>query len=669
MKKVLALLLAFVMVFSVLAACGPSETDPTSPPATQPQTEKPDETEAPEPTDAPTESAWQSKDPNYGTIIIGSSTEISGDWGRALWTNNATDAMIRELTDAYSTVVANKEAEYVANETVVKSIESEELEGGTKVFTIEIHDDLTYNNGDPITAKDFVAASLFGCTQELVDMKGKSSAYLSLVGGQEYLSGEADFVSGIRLLDDYTFSFEILEDKLPYYYDLTYAGAYPMHYKNWFGEDVDILDDGEGAYFNDAFTFENVEAKVEAERFNSDNRVSAGPYTLIEYDDSAKQAILEINPLFKGDLYGDTPSVERIVIIKAEEATWADALKTGVFNVYDKVTGGDDINNAMDIIEESGALQFVSYERAGYGKLMFQCDFGPTQFIEVRHAVAHLLDRPEFAETFTSGWGGLVHGPYGVAQWMYKESEEWIEDNLEKYPFSLDLAVDSLESGGWVLDENGDDYAGSGLRYKEVTAEEAGDFEYVVELADGRTLMALEFEWFSTEGNEVSDLLAVMLAGNPLTAEAGMKINKTEGTFEELLNYMYRDSSVGDQYGVPTYGMYNLASNFTPAYDYAYNWTTDPEMVAGGWNVNYLFDEELDQLSMDMVYGVEAGDDEAFLDVWQKYIQRWNELLPEVPLYSNMYITVIPDWLENFEMNPFWSFQSAIVGATVRPQG
>jgi peptide/nickel transport system substrate-binding protein len=92
-------------------------------------------------------------------------------------------------------------------------------------------------------------------------------------------------------------------------------------------------------------------------------------------------------------------------------------------------------------------------------------------------------------------------------------------------------------------------------------------------------------------------------------------------------------------------------------------------MVAGGWNVNYLFDEELDQLSMDMVLGVEAGDDEAFLDVWQKYIQRWNELLPEVPLYSNMYITVIPDWLENFEMNPFWSFQSAIVGATVRPQG
>ncbi|NLV98962.1 MAG: hypothetical protein GX034_04105, partial [Clostridiaceae bacterium] len=100
MKKVLALLLSLVMVFSVLAACGPSETDPTTAPV---KTEAPDKTEAPEPTDAPTESAWQSKDPNYGTIIIGSSTEISGDWGRALWTNNATDAMIRELTDAYST--------------------------------------------------------------------------------------------------------------------------------------------------------------------------------------------------------------------------------------------------------------------------------------------------------------------------------------------------------------------------------------------------------------------------------------------------------------------------------------------------------------------------------------------------------------------------------------
>lgn len=47
--------------------------------------------------------------------------------------------------------------------------------------------------------------------------------------------------------------------------------------------------------------------------------------------------------------------------------------------------------------------------------LNFQCDFGPTQFEAVRHAVALLLDRNEFANTFCQGWGGVVNGMYGTA--------------------------------------------------------------------------------------------------------------------------------------------------------------------------------------------------------------------------------------------------------------
>lgn len=660
MKKYLAILLAVVLMVG-LVACGP--------PATPKPTDGPAPTEPGETTPPETEAPFVSVDPNYGTIIYGSTTEISGDWGRALWTNNATDAMIRELTDTYSTVVANKEAMYVANPTIVDSIETEEVEEtGTKIFKIKVKEDLVYNNGDPITAKDFVAATLFGCTSEMQQLQAKSIAYQTIEGGEAYLKGEADFVSGIRLYDDYTFSFEIVADKLPYFYDLTYAGAYPMHYTRWFGEDVDILDDGEGAYFNEAYTYDNIAPNVEKERFDSDNRVSAGPYTLVEYDDSAKQATLVKNDLFAGDLYGDKPEIEKIVIIKAEDATWADAMKTHVFNVYDKVTGGDDVNTAMDLIEELG-YDFAQYDRAGYGKIVFQSDFSPIQFIEVRKAVAYLLDRPEFAETFCGGWGGLVHGPYGVAQWMYQEAEEWLEDNLDKYPASLDSAIKSLEAGGWVLDENGGDYSGTGLRYKEVTAEEAGEFPHVVTLDDGTILMALEIEWLSTENNEVSELLKVMLAENDNTAKAGMKINRTEVDFTELLNWMYREGSVDERYKVPTYSMYNLATNFTPVYDPSYDWTMDPELVALGFNERYLFDKEIDDLSMDLVYGVEAGDNDAYLDIWKKFIKRWNELLPELPLYSNTYITVLPDWVENFEMTPFWGFQEAVVGATIKPQG
>ena len=111
--------------------------------------------------------------------------------------------------------------------------------------------------------------------------------------------------------------------------------------------------------------------------------------------------------------------------------------------------------------------------------------------------------------------------------------------------------------------------------------------------------------------------------------------------------------------------MYNLASNFTSLYDQSYSFTLDPAMVADGWNTDFIFDEELDKLSMDMVYGVEAGDDEAYLEIWKQFIKRWNELLPEVPLYSNIYISVFPDWLQGYEQSSYWGFEQAILYATI----
>ena len=180
--------------------------------------------------------------------------------------------------------------------------------------------------------------------------------------------------------------------------------------------------------------------------------------------------------------------------------------------------------------------------------------------------------------------------------------------------------------------------------------------------------MPLRIEWASSEGNPVSELLKVMLAENPDVAKAGMKINQTVMTFPELLNYIYRDESQGAKYAVKTYSMYNLATGFVPAYDYAYNFASDPEStyVKQGYNTNFIFDKTLDDLSMGMVYGVESDDTEGYLSVWREFIARWNELLPEIPLYSNVYVTMYPDWLEGYTQDSFWDFQSAIVYCTVK---
>ena len=68
-----------------------------------------------------------------------------------------------------------------------------------------------------------------------------------------------------------------------------------------------------------------------------------------------------------------------------------------------------------------------------------------------------------------------------------------------------------------------------------------------------------------------------MLANGKQTADAGMVIEQNVMAFSELLNWVYRDTTVGDQYGVFTYGMFNLATGFADVYDYAYNYASDPD--------------------------------------------------------------------------------------------
>ena len=603
-----------------------------------------------------------------GTIIYGSSTELSGDWGRELWTNNAADKLVRELMDDYRTVVSDQGGEFIVNETIVKEMTTTENEDGTKTFTVTINEGLVYNNGEAITAKDYLAEAMFIISKAGADLGVTLAASYpdTVVGGRAFVNGEATAISGLRLVDEYTYSITIAADKLPYFYDLTYAAQYPMNIGYWFGEEFDIADDGEGCYWVGDFTAENIKDNVEAARFATGERVSAGPYNLVEFDKAALQATLTINPNYAGNFEGQKPSIEKLVIVRAYDATWADAIRTGSFNFYDTITDGEQINTALDIIEEGG-FDYVQFDRAGYGKIQFQCDFGPTQFVAVRQAAAMLLDRNEFANTFCLGWGGIVDGPYGTGLWQYQDSEEWLAENLNNYAYSYEGAVDLLIEDGWVYNADGSDWTEGNVRHKKVTAEEAGDYAHNVTLADGTVLMPLIIEWASSEGNVVSELLQVMLAENPDVAKAGMVVNQNVMTFTELLNYMYRDDSQGEKYAVKTYGMYNLATGFVPAYDYAYNFASDPESeyVKAGYNTNFIFDKELDDLSMDMVYGVASDDTETYLDMWQKFILRWNQLLPEIPLYSNIYVTMYPDWLEGYEQDSFWDFQDAILYCTV----
>lgn len=644
MKKFLALLLAVVMVLTMVA-CG------------------------------------EGKKKADGQVVIGTSTEASGDWAYSAFVRNpnATDNSVVKLTDDMVTIESNQHGDYVINKTVVKSYERIEEENGNVTFKFVINDGLKFNNGEAVTAENFVAWTMFLVSPAGKEMGVVSATYNMLPGGLAYRNGETNVLSAVRLYDEKTFSITIAKtgedgetSYLPYYYDLTYAGMQAVNLTYWFGEGWSVKDDGEGVYFVNAdgkeFTAATVGDTVTAGRFATGNRVTAGPYNLVSYDQSSSEIVLEVNENYNGNFEGQKPGIQKLVIVKTSDDTVMDMISTGQIQIYSQIADGAQVNAVLDLIEAGTIDSSPSqYDRAGYGYFGFACDLGPAQFTEFRQAVAYLLNRVEFAQTFCQGWGSVVHGPYCTAFTMTSKTD--IDKKVNHYDYNPEKAVELLKQAGFVYNADGSDYVdGSGeVRYAKVTEEQARYYEsFNKVLADGTILMPATLNWASSEGNSVSALLTTMLASSDATKAAGVSIVKTEMTFPSLLSYMYRqemNGAVGD-FSVPTYNMFNLATGYNGGvYDESYNWTTDPEYIEQGYNVQHLYDKELDKLSMDMVYGVEPGDEATYLSLWEKYIIRWNELLPMVPLYSNIYVTVYPNTIDNYAEDSFWGFERAILYA------
>ena len=631
MKKSIVLLLVLTMVLSVLAGCAKTEEPPVATPDPAPGTETP----APDVVEAKPTSP-------QGQITIGNTTELSGDWVPH-WTNNAADYDVYNFMAGYSTVDMTFGGEYLVNDTVVKDYKVVENEDGSKTYEWTINDGLMYGDGSPITAADYVAAVMLWSSPQVQATGAKASYGYYLTGYSEFNKGESKIFPGVRLLDDKTFSVTMAAENLPFFYELPNVSVGPEKLSFWTDETVTITDDGEGCYFSDNFTTEAFEERFKVARYAVEDFPITGAYKLKSYDESSKVAVLEVNENYIGDYTGQKPLIQTVIYKKVTQETALDELSTGGVDLLSQMASGDEINAGLDLIDKGG-FDFTSYPRAGYGKLVFQCDFGPTADVEVRQAIAHLLDRNEFAKAFTGGFGTVVNGPYGESMWFYQETKAELDSKLNEYTYGLENAVTLLESAGWTLNADGGEYT-EGIRHKK--------------MEDG-TLMPLVIEWASTEQNAVSDLLVVQLQENPDLAAAGIKINQTVMTFGDLLNYMYRDGTVDPKYDLPTYGMFNLATNYTPVYDLSTTYATDPDMVKAGYNTNFLFDDKLEQAAKDMVL-LAPEDKDVFKEKFVEFVVRWNELLPDLPLYSNLYHDFYNEKLKDYEKNPLIRIDKALL--------
>ena len=676
-------------------------------------------------------------------IILGSSTELTGDFrfpGYGGASAGAADQDIAALTTGYAVMETDPSGEYVWNETVVKTHTEEEIvqPDGSRNYriTVELNEGLTFSDGTPVTADNYLAYLLAFSTPVA------RSAGATGMAGQAY-TGYADFFNyagdgvrmnpeapasreftGLRRLSEYSFSLEVdgAAGYYPYFYTASYAAVTPYDLGLLLGEGVSVRDDGNGCYldgawyeqtssgFSESLMFKKAEHMKKA-RYDTETYPYSGPYTIASWDEGTREAVLKLNDAFLGNFEGQKPTVRTVVCTRTVTETQFDQLTSGAVDILSGITGGDETKAALRLVGKG--FRENHYLRAGYGKIQFDCDFGPTLFPEVRQAAATLLDRSAFAATFTGGYGKVVNGPYSEESWMYHAAGDEFEKSLNRYDYSVAGARQLLEQGGWIYNSRGEAYMEGAdgidrVRYKRVTREELEQLTteegaeatiayrsvsntdntvYRTVETGGAYYVPLVLNWFSTENNAVSDLLSAMLMNGAGTAACGMVIRQSSGDFNAMLGELRRDPSYGYS-GTMTYNMYNLATGFTsPVYDYSFQWSHDP--AYSGFSSARLYDpydrifsyyaedgtherlsyEEalrrsdgklgMDYLSMAMVY--DADTEEEYVRWWTAYIRRWNELLPEIPLYCNYYYDIYNEKIQDYRTSPYWGAAEAIL--------
>ena len=629
-KQLVSLLLTGAMAVS-LAACGGQQTVTNNPDSTAAQSST-GETSAEEASAKPTAP--------QGQLVIGTTTQMNNDFYDTSFSNNATNYKTYDLIHGYGTVVSDTEGAWVFDPTVVASHEETENEDGTKTYTVTINDGLTWSDGTPITAKDYVFELLLESSPEMNGVDGyPSQAGYPLVGYQEYFDGQTDNFAGVHLVDDMTYSVTVRAEELPYHYDITYATAVPrpMHV---IAPDCDVVDAPEGATITGDFTTDLLLKTINdpTTGYRYAPKVTCGPYLFDSFDVASAQCTLSVNPSYVGDYRGVKPTIEKIIIKTVKSDTMINELKSGSVDLLFQCSGADTINAGLDLVD-AGEAQDNTFFRNGYGKIQFDCSQFPTDSANVRKAIAYCLDRNEFARQYSGGYAAVVHSYYGMAQWEYQESKDWIDQNLNTYEKNLDEAKALLEEDGWTLNADGTPYSGTGVRYKDVNGE----------------LKPLIIEWCNTDGNPVSDLLATMLP--EAMNEVGMQLNPTTTDFPTMLAGI-------DHTGDKIYNMYNLATGFALASSPWYYYSTDPVWMQGGYNSNWIADDEL-AAAAEAMKSIPYEDNDAWLAAWQNFIKVWNEKLPDVPLYSDEYYDFFSNKLHDWKATSVWEWSRAVLDAWV----
>lgn len=289
--------------------------------------------------------------------------------------------------------------------------ESWEVSDDATLYTFHLRDDITFHDGQPLTAEDVAFSTRLIFTDGIAG--GPPLHWGFVKGGAAFTAGEADEIEGMTVIDEYTISYELTEPHAGWLLIApTELNILPAHV--W--QDVPI---------------EDLKEDQSPAWWDPNLQIGSGPF---KYVGGEREQYVEVaaNP----DYYRGAPQIDGIIwrVFGTEDAK-AIALEKGELHA---MLVQDDYKEQVTAMENvmlnEVPRRYIRIFHVNWDRPYFED-------VRVRQAIMHAIDRESLCNDLLTG---------GCVPWnTFMEHDEWVAEGLPNYEYDPEKAKQLLADAGW----------------------------------------------------------------------------------------------------------------------------------------------------------------------------------------------------------------------------
>lgn len=447
-----------------------------------------------------------------------------------------------------------------------------------KVWTFTIKDGVKWHDGEEVKAEDW-AFSYEVIGHPDYDGVRYGSDFTIIEGMEEYHAGEADSISGIKVIDEKTL-------------EITYASPTPS-----------LLAGGVWPYAMPKHVFEGIEV---ADMSESDeirkNPIGMGPFKVESITPGESVTYTKFEDYWQGE-----PKLDEVVLRVIDPTVVANELKSGNIDTVDafKTDLYKDNQELAEDYEFLGKIDesytYIGFKLGTWDEENNRVDYNPDESkvgdVELRKAMWYAVDNDAVGERFYDGFR------WNATALIIPTHPDFHHDSIETPTYDPDKANEILDAAGY------EDVDGDGIR------EDQDGEELVLNLA-------------SMSGGDIAEPLANYYI--QAWEAVGIKVELLDGRLQEFNTFYDRVGNGGnDDPEVDIFmGAWGVSDDVDPAGLYG------PDAM---FNFPRYESEENDRLL------AEGVSDKAFdLEFRQDVYKEWQELMvEEIPVFPTNYRSVL----------------------------